>query len=129
VLARFAVQALLLAPLVLATGRIWRMRGRMLHLVILRTALHIAGITLMFSALKYLPLADAIVIFEADFDRPEVKRFLKEQVGKTGIPAWVIYGPDFDEPRTVDSFTPSQLQRLLDEAGGESPPDNPVAAR
>lgn len=62
VFARFAVQALLLVPLVAATGRIWRLRGRMLHLVILRTALHIAGITLMFSALKHLPLADAIAI-------------------------------------------------------------------
>lgn len=62
VLARFAVQALVLVPLVAATGRLWRLRGRMLRLVILRTALHIAGITLMFSALKYLPLADAIAI-------------------------------------------------------------------
>jgi len=51
-----------LTPLVLATGRVWRLRGRMLRLVILRTALHIAGITLMFSALKFLPLADAIAI-------------------------------------------------------------------
>ncbi|HSG55670.1 MAG TPA: DMT family transporter [Paracoccaceae bacterium] len=62
VFARFAVQALVLVPLVAATGRLWRLRGRMLRLVILRTALHIAGITLMFSALKYLPLADAIAI-------------------------------------------------------------------
>ncbi|MDG1128182.1 DMT family transporter [Seohaeicola saemankumensis] len=62
VFARFAVQALVLAPLVLTTGRVWRLRGRMLRLVILRTALHIAGITLMFSALKYLALADAIAI-------------------------------------------------------------------
>ncbi len=70
-----------------------------------------------------------VVIFEADFDRPEVKRFLKEQVGKTGIPAWVVYGPDFDQPRTVDSFTPGELQRLLDEAGGAAPADDSVAAR
>ncbi|MEE4345295.1 MAG: DMT family transporter [Paracoccaceae bacterium] len=62
VFARFAVQALLLVPLVVATGRVWRLRGRILRLVVLRTALHIAGITLMFSALKYLPLADAIAI-------------------------------------------------------------------
>lgn len=72
---------------------------------------------------------DDVVIFEADFDRPEVKRFLKEQVGKTGIPAWVVYGPDFDQPRTVDSFTPGELQRLLDEAGGVAPADDSVAAR
>lgn len=72
---------------------------------------------------------DDIVIFEADFDRPEVKRFLREQVGRTGIPAWVIYGPGFDGPRTVDSFTPGELQRLLDEAGERSPEDGSVAAR
>ena len=59
---RFVIQAVVLVPLVLATGRIWRMRGRILHLVMLRTVLHIAGIALMFSALKYLPLADAIAI-------------------------------------------------------------------
>ncbi len=72
---------------------------------------------------------DDIVIMEADFDRPEVKRFLKDQVGKTGIPAWVVYGPDFDAPRTVDSFTRDELQRLLDEAGGTASDDGSVAAR
>lgn len=72
---------------------------------------------------------DDVVILEADFDRPEVKRFLKEQVGKTGIPAWVIYGPDLEAPQTVDSFTKDELQRLLDEAGGEGSGDGPVAAR
>ncbi|MFU8862794.1 MAG: DMT family transporter [Rhodobacterales bacterium] len=92
VLARFAVQALLLAPLVLATGRIWRMRGRMLHLVILRTALHIAGITLMFSALKYLPLADAIAIA---FVMPFVllllgHTILKEEVGPRRLIACIV---------------------------------------
>ncbi len=72
---------------------------------------------------------DDVVIFEADFDRPEVKRFLREQVGRTGIPTWVIYGPELDGPRTVDSFTPGELQRLLDEAGGQAPGDDSVAAR
>ncbi len=92
VLARFAVQALLLTPLVLATGRIWRLRGRMLHLVILRTALHIAGITLMFSALKYLPLADAIAIA---FVMPFVllllgHTILKEEVGPRRLIACIV---------------------------------------
>ncbi len=50
-------------------------------------------------------------------------------MGKTGIPAWVVYGPDFDQPRTVDGFTPGELQRLLDEAGGAAPADDSVAAR
>ena len=61
-LVRFAIQAALLIPLVAATGRIWRMRGRALRLAALRTLLHIGGIGCMFTALQYLPLADAIAI-------------------------------------------------------------------
>jgi len=38
------------------------MRGRVLWLTVLRTGLHIAGIGAMFTALKYLPLADAVAI-------------------------------------------------------------------
>jgi drug/metabolite transporter (DMT)-like permease len=38
------------------------MRGRILRLTALRTALHIIGIGAMFSALQYLPLADAVAI-------------------------------------------------------------------
>jgi drug/metabolite transporter (DMT)-like permease len=92
VFARFAVQALLLVPLVLATGRIWRMRGRMLHLVVLRTALHIAGITMMFSALTFLPLADAIAIA---FVMPFVllllgHTILKEEVGPRRLIACIV---------------------------------------
>lgn len=59
---RFAIQFLLLAPLIWATRRQWRMRGRVLQLTFLRTLLHIGGIGAMFTALKYLPLADAIAI-------------------------------------------------------------------
>ncbi|MEO0504214.1 MAG: EamA family transporter, partial [Pseudomonadota bacterium] len=59
---RFAIQALVLIPLVWATGRLWRMQGRVLRLTILRTLLHIFGIGAMFSALQYLPLADAVAI-------------------------------------------------------------------
>lgn len=62
VLARFAIQAAILIPLVAATGRPWRMRGRILRLTAIRTVLHIAGITAMFSALQFLPLADAVAI-------------------------------------------------------------------
>ena len=61
-LLRFAVQALVLIPLIAATGRPWRMRGRVLHLTVLRTMLHAFGIAMMFTALKYLPLADAVAI-------------------------------------------------------------------
>ncbi|SMX43360.1 DMT family transporter [Maliponia aquimaris] len=59
---RFAVQALILVPLTLATGRAWRMDRRTLGLVALRTLLHILGIGLVFTSLLYLPLADAIAI-------------------------------------------------------------------
>lgn len=59
---RFAFQAVILIPLVFATNRHWRMRGRILWLTALRTGLHIAGIGAMFSALKFLPLADAVAI-------------------------------------------------------------------
>ncbi|MEL6885521.1 MAG: DMT family transporter [Pseudomonadota bacterium] len=59
---RFAVQAVLLIPLVILTRRKWRMSGRVLHLTTLRTGLHILGIGAMFTALQYLPLADAVAI-------------------------------------------------------------------
>lgn len=59
---RFAVQALVLIPLVWLTGRAWRMQGRVLRLTFLRTVLHIFGIGAMFTALQYLPLADAVAI-------------------------------------------------------------------
>ncbi|MTI03765.1 DMT family transporter [Roseibium sp. RKSG952] len=62
VLVRFAVQAIILIPLVAVTGRPWRMSGRILRLTLIRTILHIAGIAAMFSALQYLPLADAVAI-------------------------------------------------------------------
>ena len=61
-LVRFGVQALVLMPIVAMTGRMWRMSGRVLGLTFLRTLLHILGIGMMVSALKYLPLADAIAI-------------------------------------------------------------------
>jgi drug/metabolite transporter (DMT)-like permease len=59
---RFAFQAAILVPLTLATGRVWSMTPRITALVALRTGLHILGIGGMFTALLYLPLADAIAI-------------------------------------------------------------------
>jgi drug/metabolite transporter (DMT)-like permease len=59
---RFALQAVVLIPIVLLTRRLWRVRGRVLALTAARTALHIAGIGAMFTALQYLPLADAVAI-------------------------------------------------------------------
>ncbi len=62
VLMRFAIQALLLLPLVWQSGGDLRLPQGTLPLSILRTILHILGIGLMFSALRYLPLADALAI-------------------------------------------------------------------
>ncbi len=62
VFVRFAVQAVILVPVVWAGGRVWRMRGRVLGIVVARTVLHVVGIGLMFTALQYLPLADAVAI-------------------------------------------------------------------
>jgi len=59
---RFAVQAAVLLPLVLSRGDNMRLPEGTLGWTILRTVLHILGIGLMFSALRYLPLADALAI-------------------------------------------------------------------
>ncbi|MFT5342889.1 MAG: drug/metabolite transporter (DMT)-like permease [Paracoccaceae bacterium] len=92
VLVRFAVQAIVLIPVVILTRRVWRMSGRLLRLVLLRTALHIAGIGSMFTALKYLPLADAVAIA---FVMPFImlilgKYILNEEVGMRRIMACVV---------------------------------------
>lgn len=89
---RFLVQALLLIPLVWVTGRLWRMQGRVFWLALLRTVLHIFGIGAMFTALKYLPLADAVAIA---FVMPFImlllgKFFLGEEVGSRRFIACVV---------------------------------------
>ena len=89
---RFAVQAAVLIPLVWATRRMWRMRGRVLRLTILRTVLHIFGIGAMFSALQYLPLADAVAIaFVMPFLMLLLGKFvLGEEVGGRRLWACVV---------------------------------------
>lgn len=62
VLTRFAVQTLILIPLVLLTRRSWRLTPRAWRLTVIRTVLHILGIGFMFTSLRYLPLADAVAI-------------------------------------------------------------------
>ncbi|MEO1108479.1 MAG: DMT family transporter [Pseudomonadota bacterium] len=92
VLVRFAIQAVILIPLVAATGRPWRMRGRVLRLTVIRTGLHIIGITAMFSSLQFLPLADAVAIA---FVMPFImlllgKYVLNEEVGHRRLIACVV---------------------------------------
>jgi drug/metabolite transporter (DMT)-like permease len=62
VLVRFAMQAALLIPLIAAQGGTLAMSPRVLRLTALRTVLHIFGVAAMFTALRFLPLADAIAI-------------------------------------------------------------------
>lgn len=62
VLVRFAIQAIILVPMVLWSGQGFGLPQGLLGWTLLRTVLHIAGIGLMFMALQYLPLADALAI-------------------------------------------------------------------
>ena len=89
---RCAVQAMVLIPLVWVTGRIWRMRGRILRLAAIRTALHIVGIGAMFTALQYLPLAEALAIaFVMPFIMLLLGRFvLDEEVGPRRLAACAV---------------------------------------
>ncbi|WP_050602653.1 DMT family transporter [Ruegeria sp. 6PALISEP08] len=89
---RFAAQALVLIPLIVLTGRPWRMSGRILRLTVIRTLLHIVGITAMFSALKFLPMADAIAIaFVMPFIMLLLGKFvLGEEVGIRRLAACIV---------------------------------------
>lgn len=59
---RFSVQAVVLLPLVVRSRAGLGLPKGILWWTILRTVLHILGIAMMFSALRYLPLADALAI-------------------------------------------------------------------
>ena len=89
---RFAVQAVLLIPLVYVTGRKWRMSGWVLGFAWLRIGLLIAAITCMVIALRYLPLVDTIAIV---FVMPFIllllgNIFLKELVGRHRLIACLV---------------------------------------
>ena len=92
VLARFAAQGLILAPVALILGISLRLPSRVMPKVILRTLLQMAGITAMFMGLRYLPLADAVAIA---FVMPFImlllgKYVLKEEVGLRRLLACVV---------------------------------------
>ncbi len=91
-LVRFAVQAIVLIPIVYLTGRRWRMRRMVLMLTIIRTLLHITGIGAMFTALKYLPLADAVAIaFVMPFIMLVLGKFvLSEEVGSRRLIGCIV---------------------------------------
>lgn len=89
---RFAVQAVLLIPIVWLGRRMWRMPGRVLQLAALRTVLHIFGIGAMFSALQYLPLADAVaIVFVMPFLMLMLGKYvLGEEVGGRRLMACIV---------------------------------------
>ncbi len=92
VLVRFGIQAMILIPLIAATGKPWRMTPRVLRLTMIRTLLHIIGIAAMFTALQYMPLADTVAIA---FVMPFImlllgKYVLGEQVGPRRLMACVV---------------------------------------
>ncbi len=89
---RFAMQAALLLPLVWLAGYPLPRGRRLMGLTALRTLLHIIGIGCMFSALQFLPLADAIAIA---FVMPFImlllgKVFLGEEVGPQRLAACAV---------------------------------------
>ncbi|MFL4471915.1 DMT family transporter [Tateyamaria armeniaca] len=89
---RFAIQAIILIPLVWLGRRAWKMRGRVLRLTALRTVLHIFGIGAMFTALQYLPLADAVAIaFVMPFLMLLLGKYvLGEEVGSRRLLACIV---------------------------------------
>jgi drug/metabolite transporter (DMT)-like permease len=62
ILVRFLAQAVVLLPVALARRAAIFPSGRVVRLAVLRTVLQILGIGMMFSALRVLPLADAVAI-------------------------------------------------------------------
>ncbi len=92
VFVRFTVQAALLLPLVWLLKPPMPKGARLIRLTAIRTVLHIAGITLMFSSLQYLELADAIAIV---FVMPFImlllgKVYLNEDVGPHRLAACAV---------------------------------------
>jgi len=59
---RFTAQGLLLPPIAAATGESLRLPPRAFRLTLLRSALHVSALAMMFAALYHLELADAIAI-------------------------------------------------------------------
>jgi drug/metabolite transporter (DMT)-like permease len=91
-LVRFGMQAALLLPYAALKRIPMRMDRRLFRLTLLRTVLHIIGIGAMFSALRFLPLADAIAIA---FVMPFIllllgKYVLGEEVGRRRLAACAV---------------------------------------
>jgi drug/metabolite transporter (DMT)-like permease len=91
-LIRFAIQAVLLLPLAWRSRGGLRMTPRVLRLTLLRTLLHVLGVGAMFSALRFLPVADAVaIVFVMPFILLLLARLvLGEDVGPRRLMACVV---------------------------------------
>ena len=91
-LSRFVFQAVSLVPLVLVLRRGFLTGWRVFGLICLRSLFHIAGIGMMFTSLRLLPLADAIaIVFVFPFILLFLGSFLLgETVGRDRIIACVL---------------------------------------
>jgi drug/metabolite transporter (DMT)-like permease len=91
-LARFLVQALLMAPLAFAMGLSMRIDGRVARLTLLRALVAIGSTFCFVAAVRVMPIADALAIaFVSPFILLLMGRFiLKEQVGPRRIAASVV---------------------------------------
>ncbi len=89
---RFAFQVVFLVPVVVLGRRPWRASPYVMRMTLLRTLLHMGGIMCMFSALRFLPLADAVAIcFVMPFLMLLLGHFvLKEDVGPRRMAACVV---------------------------------------
>jgi len=92
VFTRFAVQAIVLVPLIALAGIQWRLSPYAWRLAFVRTVLHIFGIGGMFTSLQFLPLADAIaIVFVMPFIMLLLGRFvLDEEVGVHRLAACAV---------------------------------------
>ncbi len=91
-LVRFVFQAVILLPIVWLGGQSLRVSRRVFGFILWRTLLHILGIGMMFTALRFLPLADTIAIA---FVMPFImlllgKYVLHEQIGRFRLGACVV---------------------------------------
>lgn len=92
VVVRFATQTVLFVPMAWAAGAVLFPSARIVGLTLLRAGLQIAGLLLMFSALRVLPLADAVAIaFVMPFIMLILGRFfLDEEVGHRRLIACAV---------------------------------------
>jgi len=89
---RFSIQVVILLPILLWSRQSLRLESGLLPLTLIRSCLHILGIGMMFSSLRFLPLADAIAIaFVMPFIMLILGHFvLGEHVGRHRIIACAV---------------------------------------